>query len=59
MMTAEKEMCNTPECPFEMLSNRFKTQYNEMIKSLHFRKLYQYDEENVEEWMGRLCVAAV
>ena len=26
-----------------------------MIKSLQFRKLYQYDDENVEEWMGRLC----
>ena len=30
-----------------------------MIKSLHFRKLYQHDEENVEEWMGRLHVVAV
>ena len=30
-----------------------------MIKSLPFRKLYWYDEENVEEWMGRLYVAAV
>ena len=26
---------------------------------LQFRKLYRYDEENVEEWMGRLWVAAV
>ena len=30
-----------------------------MIKSLQFQKLYWYDEENVEEWMGRLCIAAV
>ena len=30
-----------------------------MIKSLQSRKLYWYDEENVEEWMGRLCIAAV
>ena len=29
------------------------------IKSLQFRKLYMYDDENVEEWMGRLWVAAV
>ena len=30
-----------------------------MIKSLQFRKLYWYDEENIEEWMGRLYIAAV
>ena len=42
-----------------MLANKFKPQYNETIKSLQFRKLYQFENENVEEWMGRLCVAAV
>ena len=26
---------------------------------LQFRKLYRYENENVEEWMGRLHVAAV
>ena len=30
-----------------------------MVKSLQFRKLYWHEEENVEEWMGRLHVAAV
>ena len=55
----EKEMCNTLEGLFETLSNKFKPQYNETIKSLQFRKLYWYDEENVEEWMGRLFVAAL
>ena len=30
-----------------------------MIKLLQFRKLYWHDEENVEEWMGRLHIAAV
>ena len=59
LMVVEKETCNTLECLFETLSNKFKPQYNKTIKSLQFRKLYQYDEENVEEWMGRLCVAAV
>ena len=44
---------------FEMLSNQFKPQYNEMIKSLQFRQLYWHDEENIEEWMERLHVAAV
>ena len=58
-MTTEKEMCNTLEGPFETLANKFKLQYNETIKSLQFRKLYKYDDENVEEWMGRLHIAAV
>ena len=59
LMTAEKETCNTLEGLFKMLYNKFKPQYNETIKSLQFRKLHQYDNENVEEWMGRLCIAAV
>ena len=29
------------------------------IKLLQFRKLYRHDDENVEEWMERLSVAAV
>ena len=40
LMTTEKEMCNTLEGLFETLSNKFKPQYNETIKSLQFRKLY-------------------
>ena len=58
-MTTEKETCNTLEGLFETLTNKFKLQYNETIRSLQFRKLYRYDDENVEEWMGRLWVAAV
>ena len=56
---AEKETCNTLEGLFETLTNKFKPQYNEMIKSLQFRKLHRYDDENVEEWIRRLWVAAV
>ena len=52
-------MCNTLEGLFETLTNKFKPQYNEAIKSLQFRKLYRYDDENIEEWMGRPWVAAV
>ena len=48
---AEKETCNTQEDLFETLSNKFKLQYNETIKSLQFRKLYWYEDENVKEWM--------
>ena len=42
-----------------MLANKFQPQYNETIKSLQFRKLCQLESENVEEWLGRLFVAAV
>ena len=59
LTTVEKETCNTLEGLFKTMSNKFKPQYNEMIKSLQFRKLYQYDDESREEWMGRLCIAAV
>ena len=58
-MTVEKETCNTLEGMCETLKNKCKPQYNETIKSLLFRKLCRYDDENVEEWMGRLHVAAV
>ena len=59
LTTAEKETCNTLEGLFETLSNKFKLQYNERIKSLQFRKQNWHDEENVEEWMGRLSLVAV
>ena len=52
LTTAEMGTCNTLEGLFETLTNKFKPQYNETIKSLQFRKLYRYDDENVEEWMG-------
>ena len=39
LMTVEKETCNTLKGLFETLSNKFKPQYNETIKSLQFRKL--------------------
>ena len=43
---------------FDMLTTKFKPQYNEMIKSLQFQKLYRLDIENVDEWMVRLHVVA-
>ena len=58
-MTMEREMCNTLEDLFETVSNKLKPQYNETIRSLQFKKLYQYDDKNVEEWMGKLCIVAV
>ena len=54
LTTTEKETCNTLEGLFDTLTNKFKPQYNKTIKSLQFRKLHRYKDENVEEWMGRL-----
>ena len=59
LTTAEKETCNTLEGLNKTLFNKFKPQYNKTIKSLQFRKLYQYEEENMEDLMGRLHVAVV
>ena len=59
LTTAEKETCNTLEGLFETLCNKVKPQYNKTIKLLQFGKLYSYKNKNVDEWMDRLCVAAV
>ena len=53
----EKEACSTLEGLVNMLAGKFKLQYNETVKSLQFRKLYRLENESVDEWMGRLCVA--
>ena len=55
----ERETCNMLEGLFDILATKFKPQYNETIKSLQFRKLYWFENESVEEWMGRLCMAVV
>ena len=39
--------------------NQVKPQYNETIKSLQFGKLYWFENENVEEWMARMHMAAI
>ena len=59
LMLAEKEACNMLDGLFDTLDTKFKPEYNETIKSLQLRQLYLLDNGNVEEWMGRLCVAAV
>ena len=52
----EKEACNMLEGLFDTLATKFRPQYNEMIKMLQFRKLYRFEGESIDEWMGRLCV---
>ena len=58
LMANEKEACNMLQGLFDMLATKFKPQYNETIKSLQFQKLYRLDNENVDEWKGRLYVVA-
>ena len=58
-MPTEREACNVLDGLFDTLATKFKPQYNETIKSLQFQKLHWVEGENVEEWMGRLCVATV
>ena len=59
LMTNEKEVCNMLGGLFDMLATKFKPQYNEMVKSLQFRRLYGLDNESADEWMGRLHMAVV
>ena len=59
LTATEKKACNMIDGLFDTLATKVKPQYNEMIKSLQFRKLYRLDNENVDEWVGRLCVVAV
>ena len=40
LKTIKNGKCNTLEDVFETLSNKFKPQYSETIKSLQLRKLY-------------------
>ena len=51
--------CDTLEGLFDILSSKFKPQFNEAIKLLQFRKFCRNDGENVEECWGRLRVAAI
>ena len=55
---AEKHACDTLQGLFHTLATKFKPQFNETIKSLQFRKLYRFEGESAEEWMGRLRIAA-
>ena len=55
-MSEEKDMCSTLEGPFKILTNKFRPQFNETIKSLQFWKLSRQEWENVEQWKGRLQI---
>ena len=56
----EVEMCtcDTLQRLFDTIAAKFKPQFNETTKLLQFRKLYRFEGESAEEWMGRLRIAA-
>ena len=54
----KKQACGTLQGLFDTLAAKFQQQFNEMIKSLQFRKLCRAEYEITEEWMGCLCMAA-
>ena len=56
---AEKDRCNTLEGLFETLTNKFRSQFSETIKSLQFCKLSRQNGKNAEEGMGRLWLSAI
>ena len=53
----EKDIYNKLEGLFQILTNKFRPQFNETIKSLQFHKLSRQNEETAEEWMGRLWLS--
>ena len=55
----EKQWCGTLQGLIDTLAGKFRPQYNETIKSQQFRKLCRSEDENADEWMGRLRVVAV
>ena len=58
-MHTEEERCNTIESLFTTLNNNSNHNIMKPIKSLQFPKLGRHKNENAEEWMGRLRLAAV
>ena len=54
----EKEKCGTLEGLFDIFATKFRPQYNQTIKSLQFRQLHRIEGEAVDEWTGRLHMAA-
>ena len=59
LTASEKDRCSTLEGLFEILTNKFRPQFNEMIKSLQCYKLSRHNGEKTEEWMGRLWLSLI
>ena len=54
LIQAEQEVHNIEEGLFETLSYKFRPQHNKAIISFQYCTLTSQNDENAEEWMGRL-----
>ena len=54
----KQEKCKISSGLFEVLSDKYKSEHNEMILLLQCCKLARKDDENVEEGMGHLGIKA-
>ena len=59
LTNAEKDTCSTLEGLFKILTNKFRPQFNEIIKSQQGCKLKRGNGENAEEWMHRLWLSTI
>ena len=59
LIQAEQEACKTVENLFETLNNKLRLQHYETILSLQYFKINTCNNENAEEWMGRLYLMTV
>ena len=55
----KKDTCSILEGLFKILTQKLRLQCNQTIKSLQFHKLSRENEENAEEWMGRLWLLVI
>ena len=56
---SEKDTWNPLEGLFEILTNKFRPQFNKTMKSLQFHKSSRQNGENADEWMGRLQLVVI
>ena len=56
--TQAEEKCEMSKGLFKTLNDKFKLQYNEIIKSLQFCKLCRQANKSAKEWMVKLRIAA-
>ena len=57
LTNTEKVTFDTLEGLINMLRSKLRSQLNEPMKLLQFRKLCWNDGENIKEWMGRLSMS--
>ena len=55
----EQEKCRPSAGLFEVASEKFKPQHNETILSMQYCKLTREQNENAEEWMGRIRLKVI